>query len=240
MSRLAQRGHASARRARHEADARRRRALASRRAGRRDAVAAQLVAPFGADPVAGPGRRALHADPRRAEAGAVERGDDALLDHLGRRAAGIGRRDDDDERVAVLAARRGRCRDRRPRRPAPRDRAPSRARPRRARGASCRRARGGGAGRVVPNAASIVTTRRPERCAAGAASRPARSRGARCGARPCRCCETPARPAATGRRREDGAELGAPVVAQIGPARAEAAPRRPASSTASPSKISAM
>ena len=62
------------------------------RSGRRDAVAAQLGRAFGADPVARPGRRALHADPRRAEAGAVERGDDARLDHLGRRAARIGRR----------------------------------------------------------------------------------------------------------------------------------------------------
>ena len=143
------------------------------------------------------------------------------VDHLGRRTAGIGRRDDDDERVAVLDRRRGRCRGRPPRPPAPRDRARSRAPPRRARCASCRGTRIGGGASVVPNAASI-TTRLPGRCVADAASRPAGSRGARCGGRPCRCCGTP-----LGRQRqagggEDAAELGAPVVAQLRPARAEA------------------
>src|SRR5678816_4613354 len=47
------------------------------RAGRNDAVAAQLGLPRIADPVARPGRGALHPDPGRAEAGVVERGDDA-------------------------------------------------------------------------------------------------------------------------------------------------------------------
>ena len=91
-------------------------------------------------------------------------------------------------------------------------------------------ARSGGAGSGVPKAASIITTRRPETSAADAASRPARSRGARCGGRSCRCCGTRARRAATGRPAESTA---AKPARQSSRRSAQRGPRRAASASAS-------
>ena len=229
---------AAATAARHEAERRARRRR-STRPGRRDAVVAQLAPALGADPVGRPGRRAPHADARRAEAGGVERGDDARLDHLGRRAAGVGRRDDDLERVAVARSRRARCRGRdrddrhlgiehgREHRPGVLD------------------ARAAGGAHAAPAAACRtrrrLTTRRPGSGAADAASRPACSRGARC-ARPRLPVLRKARSAGQrqaglgehgGERRRASRRAGRP---SAGRGRAAAA----SSSTASVSNISAM
>src|ERR1035438_9553508 len=55
---------------------------------RGDAVLAEFAPPGFAHPVGGPGRRTAHLDAHRAETFSLERRDDALLDDLGRRAAG--------------------------------------------------------------------------------------------------------------------------------------------------------
>src|SRR4051794_17574442 len=67
------------------------------RAARRrsDAVGAELLAAFGADPVGRPGGREDCLDPDVTVAGGVERGADVPPDHLRGRTAGISRGDDD-------------------------------------------------------------------------------------------------------------------------------------------------
>ena len=123
VSALAQRGHGSAAAARRGTKRSATPWLGSRRARRRDAVLAQLAPALGADPVGGPGRRALQPHLDRAEARVLERLADVGLDHLGRRAARVGRRQHDLEAVGARRSRRARCRGRRPRRPAPPGRA---------------------------------------------------------------------------------------------------------------------
>ena len=92
--------------------------------------ALQLRTSFRSDPVAGPCRRQprLHGDAERACA--LQRFADGALDQLGRRAAGVGGRDDDLHAYRRWHARRARCRARRPRSPGAPDPAPAAAPPR--------------------------------------------------------------------------------------------------------------
>ena len=185
-----------------------------------------LRLPGGADPVGGPGRRALQRTSRRGpRPAAVSASSTLLLDHLGGRAAGVGRRQHDLEAVVVVDQRRARCRGRTPTAPALRGRARCRAR---AQAASMR------------DAAEIaVTSVLRDRRAAGTASRPGCSPCARCARPRLPCCGTPSRRAARARPRRASLQLGAPRLAQRRP-RGPRPLAAASSSTASASNSSAV
>ena len=119
------------------------------RAGRRDAVVAQLAAAVVADPVGGPGRRALQRHRHRAQAGGGDGIDHALADDLGGRAAGIGGRQHHLQHRHRRRAHHARCPGHAGSAPAPRGRARWTARPRRA-GCGVGRFHRGGIGHHTP------------------------------------------------------------------------------------------